>query len=384
LDPYWRSFGIPVRDRLTDEEVERWGDCLVGTWRILADRHPHRLVTMAAAIRCLIPVDQAGRLGRVSASSADAPGAIALTEPSNPTRLAATLVHESQHYRLSALHDLRPLYREPARDLLYSPWRNDSRPLSGVVHGAHAFLGVADFWLRERSGPVAELEYARHVTQLRVAMRVIAGADGLTEFGRFLAESLSTAIGRLPAGAPTVRRMAEDLVAEHQANWRLRNVAPDERDLRAWRWDDPDTGPDHADEVVATEPSGDHPLTRLAMAWLADAAEKPASAKDPAAFAARFPGADPIDLHLLDGDHGAMKRVALARIEAGTADHREWAALAVAHGRQCSDPSRSPLVRRPELVMAAWRRLPPEHTISLAAVLSRYEAGGSTSDSIRR
>jgi hypothetical protein len=338
---------------------------------------------MAAAVRCLVPVEQAGRLGRVSASSADAPGAIALTAPSNPTRFAATLVHESQHYRLSALHDLRPLYREPTRNLLYSPWRNDSRPLSGVVHGTQAFLGVADFWLREGAGPVAELEYTRHVNQLRVAMDVITAAEGLTPFGRSLAASLRAAIDRLPAstGAPDVRRMAADLVAEHQANWRLRNVVPAEGDLRAWRWDDPPTGLDRTDQVVSSEPSGDNPLTRLAMAWLEDPERVRESAEDPAAFAARFPGADPTDLHLLDGDYIAAKRAALARIEDGTASQRDWATLAVAHGRLCTDPSLSPLVRRPELVMAAWRRLAPP---SLAAVLSRYEAGGSTSDSIRR
>jgi len=374
VDPYWRSFGIPVRDRLTDEEVARWGDCLAGAWRVLADRHPHRLVTMAAAIRCLVPVEQAGRLGRVSASSADAPGAIALTAPSNPTWLAATLVHESQHYRLSALHDLRPLYREPARDLLYSPWRNDSRPLSGVVHGTQAFLGVADFWLREGAGPVADLEYTRHVDQLRVAMDVITAAEGLTPFGRSLAASLRAAIDRLPAstGAPAVRRMAADLVAEHQANWRLRNVVPTDDDVR--RWDDPGPG---TGQVVAGEPSGDNPLTRLAMALLEDPEKVRASATD---LAARFPGVEPVDLHLLDGDYTAAKRVALARIEDGTASHRDWAVLAVAHGRLCPDPSRSPLVRRPEVVMAAWRHM----SMSLAEVLSRYEAGGSTSDSIRR
>jgi hypothetical protein len=117
------------------------------------------------------------------------------------------------------------------------------------------------------------------------------------------------------------------------------------------------------------------------MALLEDAEQVRESAEDPAAFAARFPGADPTDLHLLDGDYIAAKRAALARIEDGTASQRDWATLAVAHGRLCTDPSLSPLVRRPELVMAAWRRLAPP---SLAAVLSRYEAGGSTSDSIRR
>ena len=386
LDPYWRVFGLPIRSRLGDEEVERWRDCLARTWDILADRHPHRLDTMAAAVRCLIPVGQAGRLGRVSASSADAPGAVALTEPANATRLAATLIHESQHYRLSALHDLRPLYDRSPR-LLYSPWRNDPRPLSGVVHGIQAFLGVADFWLREPSDPIVNLEYTRHAGQLRLAIDVLAGAEGLTSFGRALTDSLRRTIDALPTGVgvPEVRRLADDLVAEHQAGWRLRNVVPNDDDLHAlmseWQTGGPLRPPGGSDAVVPGEPGGDNPLTRLAMAWLDDPAE--VRALTPATFTARFPGADPADLHLLAGDYPAARAAALTRIESGTATERDWATLTVAHARLCPDPARSPMVRHPELVRAAWERLAARPT-SLDAVLSHYEAGTSTSDSMRR
>lgn len=394
LDPYWRSFGIPVRDRLGDEEVAHWQDCLAGAWRILATRHPHRLVTLAAAIRCLVPVEQTGRLGRVSASSADASGAVALTEPANATRLAATLIHESQHYRLNALHDLRPLHREPpGRNLLYSPWRNDPRGVFGVLHGIQAFLAVADFWRRERSGPVADLEYARHVGQLRAAVDVVTRSGDLTPFGRSLVASLGAAVDSLPSaeGSPEVRRMAVDLVDEHRASWRLRNVVPNEVAVRAVAHalrrgepiptDETDDA-DDTDRVARTEPSGDNPLIRLVLARLENGDEMRALAEDPVAFAARFPGATPADVHLVDGDYPTTRRAALARIEAGTAGCRDWAALTVAHGRLCLAPS--PLVRRPELVRAAWERLPAGAQTSPAALLAGYEAGTSTSESIRR
>ena len=392
LEPYWRAFGIPISGRLTDEDAARWQHWLEKAWRVLADRHPHRLVTMAAAIRCLVPVEQAGRLGRVSASSAEAPGAVALTEPTDATRLAATLIHESQHFRLSALHDLRPLYREPARNLLYSPWRNDPRPMSGVVHGTMAFAGVADFWLRERVGAVAELEYARHVRQLRQVMGVVANNEELTSFGRALVAALGDTIDRFPAdeGSPELRRMADDLVAEHRADWRLRNVVPDGFTVRlvvqAWqRGEPPFAGvTHHPDEPVPAEPSGDNPLTRLAMAWLENPAEIRELAEDPPALAARFPGTTTSDVRLLSGDYLATRDAALTRITTGTANHRDWAALSVAHGRQCADPSSSPLVDRPELIMAAWQRMAADDPGALATLLSRYEAGTSTSDSMRR
>jgi len=390
MDPYWQVFGLPLRNQLDDGEFDRWQDRLTATWNILAERHPHRLDTMAAAVRCLVPVEQAGRFGRVSASSADAAGAIALTEPTNPTRLAATLIHESQHYRLAALHDLRPLYDQSPRDLLYSPWRNDPRPLSGVVHGIQAFLGVADFWLREPFDPIANLEYTRHAAQLRIATRVLAGAKGLTPLGRALTESFRAAIDRLPTdvGTSEVRRIADDLVAEHQASWRLRNVVPDEKDLHAtvrdWQAGGPLLLRESPGEVVPGEPGGDNPLTRLAMAWLDNPAEVRTLAGSPAEFTTRFPGARPADLHLLAGDYPTARAETLSKIEAGTATERDWATLTVAHAGLCADPSRSPLVRHPELVWAAHTLLTPGPATTLAELLSHYEAGTSTSDSIRR
>ena len=385
IEPYWRVFGIPISARLTDEEAARWQHWLEKAWQVIADRHPHRLITMAAAVRCLVPVEQDGRLGRVSASAAEAPGAVALTEPTDTTRLAATLIHESQHFRLSAVHDLRPLYREPARTLLYSPWRNDPRPIAGVLHGTMAFTAVADFWLRDREGTAAELEYARQVRQLRVAMAVVADNDELTPFGRALVTALGDAIDRFPTnGSTELTRIADDLVAEHRAHWRLHNVVPNDFTVRlaaqAWQRGEPlmpGTG-----EPAPAEPSGDNPLARLAMAWLEDPAE--VRAMDSRTLAARFPGTTTSDVLLLSGDHLATRAAALARITAGTANHRDWAALSVAHGRLCRDPSLSPLVERPELVMAAWQRLAATDPGSLAALLSRYEAGTSTSDSMRR
>jgi HEXXH motif-containing protein len=386
IDPYWSTFGMPTAGRLTDDDMAVWQEHLSGAWEILAERHAHRLGTMAAAIRCLVPVHQHGRTGGVSASSVDAPGAIALTEPVSPARLAATLIHESQHYRLATLHDLRHLYTTPPDRLWYSPWRNDPRPLSGVLHGLMAFTGVADFWSRERTDPTTELECARHVRQLRAARDVASAASGLTELGRALVDALGTAIDAMPAGTEAVHRIARDLVSEHEAYWRLRNIVPDRRDVRAFRdaWGAGaplPTGRDTPPRPCA--PSGDNPVTRVAMAWLDNDVDLRTLAAD--VFAERFPGAAPYHVPLVAGDYRAARDDALARVAVGTTDDRIWAALAVAHGGLCAEPPESPLVRVPELVRAAFAELSPDGEPGpLAALLARYEAGTSMSDSMRR
>lgn len=390
VDPYWSSFGLPTATRLTEEAVEVWRGQLAGAWRLLAERHAHRLGTMAAGIRCLVPVEQAGRLGGVSASSVDAPGAVALTEPVSPVRLAATLIHESQHYRLATLHDLKDVYETRPSRLHYSPWRNDPRPLSGVVHAIMAFTGVADFWWRERTDPATELEYARHIRQLHVARRLATGAPELTPLGAALVDALGNTIDELPlaTGSEEVRRLAEDLVTEHQTRWRLRNITPQQQELRAfheaWRTGVPPPTR-HSAHPKPGDPSGDNPLTRVAMAWLENKAELQALTTDEALLTKRFPGAARGDVCLVAGDYRAARDHALTRIADGNTDDHTWATLVVAHGHACAEPTRSPLVCVPELVRAAFAHLAPNNdTRRLTELLSRYEAGTSTSDSIRR
>lgn len=378
IDPYWSSFGMPTAVRLSPAELESWGEQLQEAWQILAERHPHRLETMAAAIRCLVPVQQVG-LGGASASSIDAPGAVALTKPASPLRLAATLVHESQHHRLATLHDLRPLYTTPPAQLRYSPWRNDPRPLSGVLHGLMAFTGVADFWSRERANPTAELEYAQLLRQLRSARITAATAPDLTSLGAAVVSALGTTIGTLPeeTGRTDILRLADDLVAEHQAHWRLRSMAPHQEELDAFReaWvSGAEPRATHSALPMPAEPGGDNPLARLATAWLENATGVHALSVDKELFAKRFPGAAPRDLSLVAGDYRDARDDALARIASGVMDDDMWATLSVAHGRFCADPARSPLVRAPELVRAAFATISPDHDIGpLLTLMARYE-----------
>lgn len=375
VELYWSSFGMPTTGRLTHEEVAVWQDQINEAWTILGERHPHRLHTLAAALRCLLPVRQNGRIGGVSASSVDAPGAVALTEPTSPVRLAATLIHESQHYRLASLHDLRHLYTTPPAQLRYSPWRNDPRPVSGVVHGLMAFTGVTEFWSRERVDLPTELEYARNVRQLRVAHRVASTATDLTELGRALVAALGTAIDAMPidTGPEDVRRIADDLVSEHEARWRLRTIVPSAENVRAFgeAWLAGTSLPvSHATPPAACAPSGDNPVTRVAMALLEGRIERhePVDVQ----FAQHFPGAVSYHVPLVAGDYRTARDDALAHIGADTADDAAWATLSVTCGRLSTKPDRSPVVRVPELVRAAFAVIAPDGDLRpLRALLAR-------------
>jgi HEXXH motif-containing protein len=366
VDPYWECFDQPVNGTLDEAAINRWRQQLVEAWAIIARRHGHRQATLNTAIRCLVPLERGGRLGGASASSRRAPGAVALTEPASPDRFAATLVHEIQHFRLYALQDIVPLHEDKG-ELLYSPWRNDPRGISGLLHAATAFHGVADFWGRElpTADRGAELTYARTVYQLHAGCRILNGRPNLTPVGRALTEALTAAVDRMPLSEidDEVTRLATDLVAHHRALWRLRNVVPEAVGVNAaanWLLGQRSAElPDSADRIAPTSaPNGDSPLFRLAVAWVEDATRVRADAADASAFADRYPGADAADLPLLAGDYMEALTVRLTEITEGTADADTWASLSVAHGRLTANPNPSLLVTRPELIRAAWPHKP--------------------------
>lgn len=242
LDPHWQCFELPLGDRLAPAAVESWRCRLVEAWAILATRHPERLSAAAPSVACIVPLASRPRPSGLSASSRHAPGAVALTEPLSGVELAVTLIHEGQHFKLNALHDLEPLYRPDAIGSYYSPWRDDPRPLAGLLHGIYAFVGVAGFLHRERAsgrrpGAHAELDFARCREQLRLGYRQVVAAQGLTTLGDKLVASLGATITTLLGeDVPRdIQRLAEDLVAQHWTNWRLRNLEPEPIALPPYR-----------------------------------------------------------------------------------------------------------------------------------------------------
>jgi HEXXH motif-containing protein len=406
LDPYWRCFSLPVSGRLGPDAVERWRCRLVEAWMVLAARHPERLSVVGASVACLVPLSSRSGARRFSASSRHAPGAVALTEPASGVRLAATLIHEVQHFKLNALHDLVPVYRPDATGSFYSPWRHDPRPLAGLLHGIYAFVGVAEFLRREREcartrDALAELELARYREQLQLGYQQAAVAQGLTALGGRVVAALGAAIERLHNEAIPcdTKRLAEDLVVEHRASWRLRNLVPEPADVEkladAWLAGHPMTAEVQIhDRLIDRIEEGDEsPRAQLAEFWVSEPETLRRLAGNPEAFRTRFPGASEADVNLVAGEYNKVIEEQSQRIAAGTADSMIWTGLVAAHCRICTDRNRSSLATRPELIRALCERLialsgscdPCELGRWLAtAAAPGYDADTSMSQSARR
>ncbi len=230
LDPYRMPETTNIGGRLSEAETERWQSTLHQAWDLLV-RH-HRIVAeeVSTAITVLTPLTAPTR-GQSSSSSRETFGCVALSTPPDASSLAVTLTHETQHAKLSALLDLVPLTLPDDGSRYYAPWREDPRPVPGLLQGAYAFLGVAGFWMRQRgleSGEAA-LRANAEFFQWREASRLVTGT--LLDSGRLTpaGENFTAGMARrldgwsresVPARARAMSRERSD---DHYARWLRRN-----------------------------------------------------------------------------------------------------------------------------------------------------------------
>ncbi len=149
-DPYRDCHQWTAAPRLTDDDFALWQRSFEEAWGEILRHHAAYAPALAAGLSVLMPL-AAGPQGKdVSATARQAFGAVAAAMPADPVILALLIIHEFQHVKLGAVLDLYDLY-DPADDrLFHAPWRDDPRPLEGLLQGTYAHLAVSDFWRARR------------------------------------------------------------------------------------------------------------------------------------------------------------------------------------------------------------------------------------------
>ncbi|MFI6617990.1 aKG-HExxH-type peptide beta-hydroxylase [Streptomyces sp. NPDC050528] len=221
------------------EERARWLRSWEGTASLLRLGGEHRLMEVAALLRCLVPLtvpvspmaldSEAGGIGSCSGSRREAFGAVLSSTPPTPAAFAATLVHEIQHAKFAALSELVELHHAGPEERYFAPWRPDPRPYDALLHGAYSHLALADFFQRcalaTTVGPAqrdaAWERHARHREQVKAALREIEASDELTRSGRLLVDRLIKECARMGDDPPPrrVREEAENYVYLLRKAW---------------------------------------------------------------------------------------------------------------------------------------------------------------------
>ena len=192
LDDQRDAFQLPPTDRLTDDEFAQWGAAYSSAWLLIKKQYAEYVGGLETGLRVIMPLRHSPDGNAASGTARQAFGALGLALPPEPDVLALLMIHEFQHVKLGAILDLFDLYDESDTRLYYAPWREDPRPLEGLLQGTYAHVAVVDFWRRkaEQGDIKAQIHFARWRAQTWEALEQLDSSGSLTEDGARLVTGL--------------------------------------------------------------------------------------------------------------------------------------------------------------------------------------------------
>jgi uncharacterized protein len=152
-DPFRRCHHWDVAQRLSDANAARWSRAIPAAWDLLAQDHHSYAPAIAAGLSTIVPLAPSLSGRAVSSTARRAYGAIGAALPVRRTgtgnngahpsasALALLIIHEFQHGKLGAVLDMADLHDPHDTRLFEAPWREDPRPLEGLLQGTYAHVG---------------------------------------------------------------------------------------------------------------------------------------------------------------------------------------------------------------------------------------------------
>jgi HEXXH motif-containing protein len=112
----------------------------------IASASPCCASLIAEEIQFLVPLRR-GPSSHYSFTLSHIPGLLFVGGCDQLLTIVEALIHETGHARLHHANEVHPLVPDEQPQTLYSPWRMDPRPASGVLHGLYVFALVLVFWI---------------------------------------------------------------------------------------------------------------------------------------------------------------------------------------------------------------------------------------------
>jgi HEXXH motif-containing protein len=170
---------------------------------------PEAADEVRSLVRLVVPLHKTGSEPdySVSFTAKRFCGAIFVTVE-EPVRFAELLVHESGHVKLDQIMALDPVVLRSSEPWVWSPFRGEPRPLSGLIHGAYTYLRIA--WYYERVAATGGKTTAvssrleEIVGQLDESADILLAQSHYSEFGGALVLALTGEIRELAGRDPTV------------------------------------------------------------------------------------------------------------------------------------------------------------------------------------
>lgn len=155
-------------------------------------------------------------------------GVIFLSKCKSRTRLAEAIVHEYGHSQLYWLSDMDGLVVPDGGRRFYSPWREDPRPLIGLLHALYVFENVACFFHKlsaTRPGS-SDIDLPARISfidlQIRAALAQIEGGS-LTACGREIVNLIIQSINERQLAHTHNKEKAMERLQAHFISWQTNN-----------------------------------------------------------------------------------------------------------------------------------------------------------------
>jgi hypothetical protein len=157
------------------------------------------------------------------------PGAIFLSESYSYVNLGEALVHEFYHNELSWAMMIGAHIKPGDEARLYSPWREDPRPLYGLYHGIYVFAGLLEFLTAALQKPALSEHHAhcrarRHEVyfQARTALAQVP-SENLTKSGVEVLYGLQQIVECYGRDLKLADKPLPEPQRKHWENWMRRN-----------------------------------------------------------------------------------------------------------------------------------------------------------------
>ncbi|OXM68097.1 HEXXH motif domain-containing protein [Amycolatopsis vastitatis] len=385
LDPYRGLYEPIPPKRLSPLEVESWRSVVAGAWQLLTTNLPDVAEALTVGLESLVPAP-AVAFKLPSASTGEAFGSAIVAYSSDPEQLAAALVHEFQHIRLGGVQHLAALHTDDPRERLYAPWRDDPRPIGGVLHGIYAFFGVTAFWralaAAEPGNALAAFEFALWRKASWRTLRAVYPDESLTDIGRRFLDGISVKLAPwqeepVAAGPAAWASMS---ARDHYATWCLRHLRPDTNAVSAlagaWRrgdsWPKPGRLPEPRTPTPVPDGSWTDARTDLIRLRLGRNGNTALRTHGPT-----VPGATKADLALVSGDHESAVDGYRTMLTTNPDLPAALVGLGLALAARGTGPAARALLHHPELVRAVHRSVREEtsttpHVETVAGWIGRF------------
>jgi len=148
--------------------------------------------TIAIIVRCIHVLRPEDEHHDVSFSLPDIPFSIFVSVPekSDPyttLRVAEAIIHEAMHLQLTLIEHSLPMVIE-SDTRFFSPWRNEERSISGILHAVYVFAAI-DAWLNTLPSTLINTHIRKRRGEIAKQMQQIMSFptdDELTPCGQLL------------------------------------------------------------------------------------------------------------------------------------------------------------------------------------------------------